>query len=51
VEVQDILKTGENVEAKCEFCGTFYRLTPEVVEREIRVMKEGNKEMGGEEGK
>jgi len=46
-EVSDILKTGENVEAKCEFCGKFYRLTPDEVREEIKKAKEKG-EKGGE---
>jgi molecular chaperone Hsp33 len=48
-EVDDILKVGENVEAKCEFCGTQYKLTPEEVVEEIAKAKEANEKV--KEGK
>ncbi|GMI43625.1 hypothetical protein TrCOL_g7383 [Triparma columacea] len=44
-EVDDILKVGENVEAKCEFCGTQYKLTPEEVVEEIAKAKEANEKV------
>ncbi|GMI12702.1 hypothetical protein TrRE_jg11452 [Triparma retinervis] len=46
-EIDDIIKVGENVEAKCEFCGTEYKLTPEEVRDEIKKAKE-KRESGGE---
>lgn len=38
-EVDSILKEEGKVEARCEFCGTVYRMGPEEVERRLREAK------------
>lgn len=38
-EVDDILEKEEKVEARCEFCGKVYRMTPEEVKKEMAQAK------------
>jgi len=34
-EVDEILEQNEKIEAKCEFCGTYYRLTPDDIRAKL----------------
>ena len=39
-DVDDIIKSQEKIEAKCEFCGTVYRMEPEEARRRMEEMAE-----------
>ncbi|GMH55602.1 hypothetical protein TL16_g01943 [Triparma laevis f. inornata] len=50
-DVMDIIQKEENVEAKCEFCGKMYRLSPDDVKREFEKFEKINEIKMKEEGK
>ena len=43
-DVMDIIQKEENVEAKCEFCGKMYRLSPDEVKVEFDKFEKSNEE-------